>query len=178
MLLPSNYTHLKDRASLPKMVQIALDLHGTTEVPGPRSNKNILAMARLLKIDYKTDSIPWCGLFMAYVASKAGYDYPNWPLAALNWKTFGMYNQDQPSLGDVLVFKRDGGGHVGLYIAEDDECYHVLGGNQGNTVSIVRISKLRLVMGRRAIWKVGQPESVKKYKVAVSGKAPISRNES
>ena len=35
-------------------------------------------------------------------------------------------------LGDILTFKRNGGGHVGLYVGEDKDCYHVLGGNQGN----------------------------------------------
>jgi uncharacterized protein (TIGR02594 family) len=178
MPLPNSYAHLADRKVLPKMLQVALDLHGVTEVPGPKSNKFILDMAKKLKIDYKADSIPWCGLFMAYVAAEAGYDYPNWPLAALNWKTFGMYPENnQPMLGDVCVFKRDGGGHVGLYVGEDSDCYHILGGNQSNMVSIVRIDKMRLVRARRPIFKIGAPASVKKYLVAVNGKEPVSKNE-
>jgi uncharacterized protein (TIGR02594 family) len=163
MHLPNNFKHLADRKSLPKMLQIALDLHGLTETPGSKNNKVILDMAKKLKIDYKADSIPWCGLFMAYVASEAGYDYPNWPLAALNWKTFGMYSDQAPELGDILVFQREGGGHVGLYIAEDDRYYYVLGGNQGNMVSITAIDKKRLVRARRPIYKVGKSPAWKKF---------------
>jgi cell wall-associated NlpC family hydrolase len=35
-------------------------------------------------------------------------------------------------LGDVLVFRRGGGGHVALYVGEDEEAFHVLGGNQAD----------------------------------------------
>jgi uncharacterized protein (TIGR02594 family) len=157
------------------MLKIALDFHGLQEKPGYQNNKTILDMAKKLKIEYKADSVPWCGLFMAYVASEAEKDYPNWPLAALNWKGFGMYDDAAPELGDVLVFKRDGGGHVGLYIAEDATCYHVLGGNQDNMVSIKRIEKLRLFRARRPIYAIGKPKSVKKY--IVNSTAVPSRNE-
>ncbi len=44
-------------------------------------------------------------------------------------------------------------GHVGFYWAEDETCYHVLGGNQSDRVSITRIRKSRLLAAR---W----PESI------------------
>lgn len=79
-----------------------------------------------------------------------------------------------PMLGDVLVFKRDGGGHVGLYVGEDAACYHVLGGNQGNAVSIRRIAKNRLIEARH-LYKVAAPDNVRK--VALSSTLAVSRNE-
>ncbi len=53
------------------------------------------------------------------------------------------------ALGDVLVFKRKGGGHVGLYVGHDASAFHVLGGNQSDRVTISRLSKQRLVAVRR-----------------------------
>ena len=39
-------------------------------------------------------------------------------------------------------------GHVGFYWAEDDEAYHILGGNQSNAVTITRMSKERFLKAR------------------------------
>jgi cell wall-associated NlpC family hydrolase len=64
-------------------------------------------------------------------------------------------------LGDVLVFTRKGGGHVGIYVGQDKSCYHVLGGNQGDRVSIVRIEKTRCIGVRRTKWKISQPKNVR-----------------
>jgi cell wall-associated NlpC family hydrolase len=78
-------------------------------------------------------------------------------------------------LGDVLTFKRDGGGHVGIYVGEDDKHYHVLGGNQGNSVSISRIAKTRLYKARRTTWKIAQPANVRVVKLEAKG--VITTNE-
>lgn len=43
-----------------------------------------------------------------------------------------------------MTFTRPGGGHVGLYVGEDASHYHILGGNQSNSVRISRIEKKRL----------------------------------
>ena len=123
---------------------------------------------------YTSDEIAWCGLFVAKVVLKAGFEVVKDPLWALNWSNFGI-KQSVAMLGDVLVFKRDGGGHVGFYIAEDKNYFHVLGGNQSNSVSITRIAKNRCVAIRRCNWKVSQPKEVKQYFVEASGK--ISTNE-
>jgi hypothetical protein len=79
-----------------------------------------------------------------------------------------------PGLGDVLVFTRNGGGHVGFYVAEDKDCYHVLGGNQSNSVTITRIAKSRCIAFRRPIY-INTPASVKPYLVGASG--AISEDE-
>ena len=97
-------------------------------------------------------------------------------LRALKWVNFGKEIAVQDvSLGDVVIFKRSGGGHVGFYIAEDPVAYHVLGGNQGDMVCFTRISKDRLYAARRPVYN-NQPESVKKYFMNSSG--GLSQNES
>jgi uncharacterized protein (TIGR02594 family) len=47
-----------------------------------------------------------------------------------------------PQEGDIVVWRREGhgqdGGHVGFFIDADDATIRVLGGNQGNRISISR----------------------------------------
>lgn len=59
-------------------------------------------------------------------------------------------------------------GNVALYVGEDDNYYHCLGGNQGDAVSIVRISKERCIAVRR-FYSVGVPANVRPVKLAANG---------
>lgn len=173
-LLPVPYRFLANEPG-PKMLLEFLKLYDTKEVPGPGDNPLILTWAKELGIrEYNHDSIPWCGLAMAIVAHRAGKPVPNSPLWALNWANFGAV-VSQPMLGDVLTFKRDGGGHVGLYIGEDQTAYHVLGGNQADSISIIRILKGRLYKAVRPPY-INQPTNVRKIMMAPSG-TPLSSNE-
>lgn len=170
-----SYSFLQEEKS-PKILVEAVKLIGTKEVVGKKHNQVILDWAKELKLDkvYTADEIPWCGLFIAFCAHKAGVQVVDKPLWALNWANYGT-KVTEPMLGDVLTFKRDGGGHVGLYVGEDKDCYHVLGGNQGNSVSVTRILKTRLYQARRTAWKVAQPVNVRK--IQLSAKGVISKNE-
>ena len=175
MSLPKPYAWLATEPG-PRLLTVALSLYGTAEKPGPGNNPSIIEWAKateLYKI-YKSDSIAWCGLFMAYVALQSRWEVPVNPLAARNWQEFGV-KAIVPMLGDVLVFARKGGGHVGIYVGEDDGAYHVLGGNQSNMVNIKRVAKTRLLQARRCRWKVAQPGNVRVVQLAASGK--LSANE-
>lgn len=156
------------------MIKEALKLYGTREVLGANNNPEILSWRRECNIAYSADSIPWCGLFVAVIAKRANWSIVENPLWARNWLNFGVASRS-PGLGDIMVFSRDGGGHVSFYVGEDLSYYHVLGGNQGDAVSIIRISKDRLVGARRPKWRVSKPASVKRYVLGASG--IISQNE-
>ncbi len=172
--LPKNYQWLEAVCSLPSMVRHALALFGTAEAVGVADNRVILGWAEEVGVcDYPADSIPWCGLFMAVVAKRAGKVLPERPLWALNWARFGAAAAE-PSLGDVLVFRRDGGGHVGLYVGEDAGAFHVLGGNQGDRVGFARVARGRLYAARRPAYRV-RPASVSPVRLAATG--ALSRNE-
>lgn len=162
----------------PKMVREALALYGTLETVGTRDNPTIINWAKETKTTdddwYTKDSIAWCGLFMAVVAQRAGKAVPKECLRALSWANFGV-STSVAMLGDVLVFTRKGGGHVGLYVGESVDSYFVLGGNQSDKVCIARILKNRIHSIRRPIYEIGQPESVKQYFYTNSG--AISNNE-
>ena len=160
----------------PKVIAEAVRYLGLNEIKGPVNNSVIMSWAKELGLEkiYTSDEVAWCGLFVSKVVSKAGFEVVKNPLWALNWKNFGTL-QKIAMLGDVLVFKRQGRGHVGFYVAEDNTCYHVLGGNQSDSVSITRIQKSRCVGIRRCNWKVSQPKEVKQYFVEANG--IISTNE-
>ena len=160
----------------PRVIAEAVRYLGINEIKGKLNNPTIMSWAKDVGVDkiYTSDEIAWCGLFVAKVILKAGFEVVKDPLWALNWSKFGT-RQTVAMLGDVLVFKREGGGHVGFYVAEDEKCFHVLGGNQGDKVSITRILKSRCVAVRRCAWKVSQPKEVKQYFVKPSG--IISTNE-
>ena len=134
-------------------LEAAYTLIGTQEQPGVGSNEAIVGWAEDLEItSYNDDDIPWCGLFVAHcVGSQMPEEVlPNNPLGARQWESFG--NEVAPCLGSVMVFwrgSRDGWkGHVGFYWAEDDSAYHILGGNQSNSVNVTRVSKDRLLSAR------------------------------
>jgi uncharacterized protein (TIGR02594 family) len=174
MNLPAQYAWLANEPG-PKMVLEFVKIYGAAEVPGPGNSPLIMSWAAELGLEkvYTADSIPWCGLEAAIIAKRAGKELPVNPLWALNWANFGV-KADVPMLGDILTFKRNGGGHVGMYIAEDNAAYHVAGGNQGDKSCIIRIAKSRLYAARRPHYNV-QPANVRRVRVAASG--ALSKNE-
>jgi len=134
--LPAQYDWLNDEKG-PRILIEALHWYGTLELPGDENNPVIIEWAKevggWIGSWYTQDSIPWCGLIMALCAKRAGFPFTQKALSAREWA-----NWEQPSiepmLGDILVFVRQGGAHVGIYVGEDEDCYHVLGGNQSDMV--------------------------------------------
>ncbi|WCT75049.1 TIGR02594 family protein [Sphingomonas naphthae] len=193
--LPAAYRWLNSHVPLPKIVTAALEQLGTVEVPGKANSSVIMGWADEVGVGaigyrYTGDDVPWCGLFMAAMAKRAGKPIPAGPLYALNWAQFGdmvasrasldtakplrAFNGRVPSLGDVLVFRRPTGGHVGLYVGEDANAFHVLGGNQGDRVCILRIAKARCVAVRRPPMSI-PPASVRPFQLAAAG--ALSKDE-
>ncbi len=178
---------------LPRMVAAGLKEIGLREGAGDSDNPVILAWAKEcgLSAIYRHDATAWCGLFRQLLSVRTGRPGVKDPLWALNWAKFGepvaaraglalskplVFQPGlEASLGDTLVFRRPGGGHVGLYIGEDATHYHVLGGNQGDRVSIVRVEKARCVAVRRPAY-VNKPASAVPFLLRPEGE--ISRKES
>lgn len=155
----------------------AIRLIGTKEQPGAGSNPTLINWARDLNIDYPDDDIPWCGLFVAHCigATLPAEPLPTGPLTARNWRKLG--DHCEPVQGAVLVFWREDPagplGHVGFYRAEDDESYHVLGGNQSDMVNTARVGKDRLLEAR---WP-RTASSLRGKKVIAAGSGPLSHDE-
>jgi uncharacterized SAM-binding protein YcdF (DUF218 family) len=101
---------------------------------------------------------------------------PNNPLGARQWERFGKGTT--PQLGAVMVFWREsqssGKGHVGFYWAQDSQAYHILGGNQSNTVSVTRIARDRLLQAR---WPASVPGPTGIVRQADANGKILSENE-
>lgn len=163
----------------------ARSLIGVREIKGPRHSPTIMGWikalgARQLGISVKDDETAWCGTFVAHVLTTSGlalkHKDTGKPIVAVRakaWLDWGRILLD-PRYGCVMVFDREGGGHVGFYYGEDDTHYHILGGNQGDAVSIMRLDKRRL-MGMR--WPYGPTlPPPKPVRLRPNG-APASSNE-
>lgn len=177
MTLPDQYKWILNEPG-PKMLLTALKYYGLKEAPGSSDNPTIMQWAHDFGITwYEHDSIAWCSLFMGQVAKESGYNPPGKDvlLAAVSWATWGNKAFGGPELGDILVFNRPGGHHVGLYIGEDDAAYHVLGGNTGDAVAIARIAKDRLMAVRYPAEEAQVPTNSRKIFLSASGE--LSQNE-
>ena len=128
----------------PKWMQEARARIGEKEIPGPRHNSWIAqSWARLGAGWFNDDETPWCGLFVAHCIQSAGLPFPKMFPRALAWAEWGK--ACPPAVGAVVVFKRQGGGHVGFLVGENAANYYVLGGNQSNMVNIAPLAKNRAV---------------------------------
>jgi len=123
---------------------------------------------------------PWCGSLVqtAFLLTLPMEPVPENPFLALNWTKFGI--PCAPAVGAVLVFWRGSPdnwqGHVGFYVGEDVSHFHVLGGNQADQVSVVRIAKSRLRPdGCR--WPSSVPLGAGGRVIASAGKLIVTDNE-
>lgn len=162
----------------PAWLDVAKSLIGTREIKGPKNNPTIMAWikrlgAKVLGITVRDDETAWCSTFVAHCFFSVGITPPPIAVRAMSWAEWGAnLRADRLARGAVLVFQRPGGGHVGLYWGEDKDCYHVLGGNQSDSVSITRIAKSRCVARR---WPTNVP--VMGAPVWVADKGAVSQNE-
>lgn len=133
-----------------------LSHYGLTEVSGPHSHPDIIAMGDELGIKIEDDStFSWCSVSLCYYAKKLGYEQPN-SAAARSWLKMPIVVL-KPSLGDVVVLWRESKlgwkGHVGLFINWDKDFVWLLGGNQGNSISIAKFTRER-ILGIRQMKKL------------------------
>jgi len=134
-----------------------LSKYGMSEIAGAQSNPEIIAMGKELGFDIVDDSeTAWCSLALNYFAKKCGYEYSN-SLSARSW--LKMPNQIivlKPEIGDVAVLWRESidswKGHVGLFISQDVHNIYLLGGNQGNSLTIAPYP-IERVLGYRKLRK-------------------------
>ena len=138
----------------PQWLAIARPLLGLHEIHGPEHSPEILGMWRAIKRSgIQSDEVPWCAAFVGACLERAGIRSSRFESAA-SYLTWGV-RLDGPAHGCIVVFSRDGGGHVGFVVGQDAAGnLLVLGGNQGDSVSIKAFHRDR-VTGYR--WPVDVP---------------------
>jgi uncharacterized protein (TIGR02594 family) len=153
-----------DIGASPPWLATMRQISGTREYSGGADNPVILEWARFIGekypemrsycAQYNHDAIAWCGLTVAYCMAKNGIrpvfgtSENKRFLWADAWRTFGV-RLDKPRLGCVMVFARNGGGHVALYEGEEGNDYLIRGGNQSDAVTLMRMPKSKF---SAAIW--------------------------
>lgn len=124
----------------PPWLRIARFELGTAEVDGPKSNARIdryhSATRQSRAVD---DSVPWCSSFACWCMEQVGIASTR-SKSARSWLEWGQ-PLTEPQLGCVVVLWRRSkdsvNGHVGFFLGKDENGrVLLLGGNQGNRVSI------------------------------------------
>ena len=136
---------------------IALRFVGMKEIPGVGANPAVLAMLRLDDTWPEGDETPWCSAFVNYVAWLLRLPRSK-SLAARSWLSVGdvvpLVGTMQPTCAavrgfDVVILERGAGGHVGFFSAFEQDRVWLLGGNQGDAVSVASFDKQRILGVRR-----------------------------
>ncbi|EGF4599821.1 TIGR02594 family protein [Salmonella enterica subsp. enterica serovar Agama] len=142
--------------SEPKWLVEARRYIGEREIKGAQHNPLIVQMWRDIKRGgIKDDETPWCAAFVGAVLEHVGIKSTRFESAGsyLGWGSQLL----QPALGCVAVFTREGGGHVGFVVGQNEKGdLLVLGGNQADAVNVRAFPRSR-VSGYR--WPAGVPEA-------------------
>lgn len=128
----------------PRWLTEARKYIGTKEIPGVKHEPRILSWWKAIKRGgIKTDEVPWCAAFVGAMLEESGVVSSRYESAA-SYLQWGV-RIDSPSLGCIVIFNRNGGGHVGFVVGKDSGGrLMVLGGNQGNAVTIAPFDMARV----------------------------------
>jgi len=115
---------------------------------GLHEKLNNAALKAYLKSDGQTlgdpSKLPWCGDFIETIIALT---LPKEPMVvnpywAANWLKFGKaLPEERYYLGAIGVKSRTGGNHVFTIVGHDKVNVHGLGGNQSDSISVVKIPK-------------------------------------
>lgn len=125
---------------------------GLHEIKGKQNNPVLVQMLKDMgkystesKAWYTDDETPWCGLFVGHCLGVVGrFVVKNWFRASAWNDNVSMFKLSSPAYGCIVTFARQGGGHVGFVVGKDSMGnLMVLGGNQGDSVSIAAFAPHR-----------------------------------
>lgn len=125
---------------------IAIAEMGVKEYAGAADNPRIVQYLKSTTLGgtaSSNDETPWCSAFANWCVEQSGYGGTDsaWARSWLNWGK----KTTSPERGCIVVFSRNGGGHVAFYIGETADDIEVLGGNQSNEVNISKYPKSRFL---------------------------------
>ena len=123
---------------------LAVSQKGIHEVRDEPVVQNYWRQAKLSGLaKYSASGIPWCSGFCCAMFEEVGIRSARTD-GAKNWLKWGQ-ELTTPVDGCIVVFTRDGGGHVGFITGEDTKGnLLVLSGNQGDAVNIKSFDKGRV----------------------------------
>lgn len=148
-----------------ELYQRALEEKGQHEIQGAEHNARIVEYHSATSLGASDDETPWCASFVNWVLKQCDYTGTN-SAAARSFTRWGV--KSELELGAIVVLKRgtkSWQGHVGFYYSGDAEYVMLLGGNQGDAVSLQQFKRSDIIAVRK-------PKAItdsKTVKVAVVG---------
>jgi uncharacterized protein (TIGR02594 family) len=120
---------------------------GQHEQPGTADNPRIINFYRQVgHPEIRHDDVAWCAAFVGAMLETAGLGSTR-SLMARSYLDWGMpLTKGRP--GAIAVFRRGGdpsSGHVGFWLGASGDRLQILGGNQGDAVSITTMAKADLI---------------------------------
>jgi uncharacterized protein (TIGR02594 family) len=120
---------------------------GETEIKGRKHNLRIVQYQKLAFVGGRGgDERDWCAIFLNAALESSGVPGTRKSRA----KSFLEWGEaiDPPALGAIAVLSRSAAewqGHCGFYVGEIGASLFLLGGNQGDSVSIATFPRQRLL---------------------------------
>jgi uncharacterized protein (TIGR02594 family) len=139
---------------------LAMRFVGIKEIAGTLDNPLILAMLKLDNNWPQHDETPWCSAFPNFICFMLRLPRSK-DLSARSWLTVGrtLIGKELKVGFDIVILSRDDAanpdaGHVGFYAGMDEygaaaTQIHLLGGNQGDAVSVMPFPTNRIIGLRR-----------------------------
>lgn len=124
---------------------------------GLHEGRNYKELAAFLKSDGRTlgdpRRLPWCGDFIetCLAITLPTEPLPSNPYLARNWSKMGR--TVPPTIGAVMSFWRTSktqstDGHVAFAVGQEPGFFYVLGGNQSDAISVMKLATDRLLAAR------------------------------
>lgn len=115
---------------------------GVKETPGAKSTPRIIEYRDIAKIKISGDDsdVAWCAIFRDAALEANGVPSCRSPMARATSRNANFIELQTGVVGCVVEFwrgsKTSGLGHTGFYVGESATHIQVLGGNQGDAISI------------------------------------------
>lgn len=142
----------------PPWFRWALHEVGIKETPGRGDTERVLAYRKMgrIEIDGDDGDVPWCAVFANAAMEQCGLPGTRSAASQSFRRSDRFVPLAGPALGAVTVFWRvkpgSGLGHVGFYRGETADRVYVLGGNQGDAVSIAPFARKAPRFGLVGYW--------------------------
>jgi len=117
------------------LLSVASKYHGMNEYQNTAELTKLTGMN-----DVRGNNNPWCGGFVGGVLKESGYRVPKNNLSSKAYLNYGKKVEiGDAKPGDIAVFNRGGDsskGHIGIIQKIEGNKVYLLGGNQGDSVSV------------------------------------------
>ena len=161
-----------------KAYKFAQSKLGLKEIKGAKHNPQIIEMFAAVGHSWiDNDETAWCAAFVGWCLKSAGIPHLN-EVAARKYEKYGTETKT-PKVGDIVILWRGSPaswmGHAGFLHSMDEAHISILGGNQGNEVSIRKYPRNRLLSFRSVVDSQTSELTLEELKKQIEAKDDLIR---